>query len=272
MVQKQIRYQTFMPFPRILITNDDSIHAPGIKHLWNALKEMADLTVVAPAHEQSAVSLSITIRQPLRIEKTEWSHDAKAWSVNGTPADCVKMALNVVFKEPPDLIVSGINCGSNSGRNVLYSGTVAAVIEGIMHNIPGIAFSCCENQNPDYRTAEKYVPAIVQHVLDYPMPAGTLLNVNFPCHAPNGIQGIKMAAQGKEYWMENFSERIHPTAGHSYYWLGAKLAEFEEDEESDVALLRKGYISAVPIRVQELTDHHYIRAHKALFEKLLAIK
>src|SRR5262245_61117668 len=120
---------------RILVTNDDGVHAPGIKHLWQSLRAFADLTVVAPAQEQSAVSLSITIRLPLLIEKVEWEKDVPVWSVNGTPSDCVKLALNVILDQKPDLIVSGINRGNNSGRNLLYSGTVAAAIESVIHEI-----------------------------------------------------------------------------------------------------------------------------------------
>src|ERR1700722_13841399 len=119
--------------PYILVTNDDGVYAPGIKHLWKSLNQIADVVVVAPASEQSAVSLSITIRHPLRIEKIDWPlhGNAKVWSINGTPADCVKLALSVILPHPPQLIVSGINRGNNAGRNVLYSGTVAAVIEGV---------------------------------------------------------------------------------------------------------------------------------------------
>src|SRR4029078_350865 len=128
--------------PRILISNDDGVYAPGLKHLWNAVRDFADVVVVAPAAEQSAVGLSTTIRHPLRIERVEWANsDAKVWSVNGTPSDCVKLALNVIMPTYPDLIVSGINRGTNCGRNVLYSGTVAAIIEGLLHDVPGIAFS-----------------------------------------------------------------------------------------------------------------------------------
>ena len=146
--------------PYILVTNDDGVYAPGIKHLWKALAQFADVVVVAPSSEQSAVSLSITIRHPLRIEKIEWpwANHTPVWSINGTPADCVKLALSVILPHPPQLIVSGLNRGNNAGRNVLYSGTVAAVIEGVMHNIPGIAFSVTDYAKPDYEKAERYNP------------------------------------------------------------------------------------------------------------------
>lgn len=255
--------------PNILIVNDDGINAPGIKHLWAALKDHANLTIVAPSHEQSAVALSITIRHPLQIHKIGWPEGADAWHVNGTPADCVKMALSVIMKTPPDLIVSGINRGSNAGRNVLYSGTVGGVIEGVLRNIPGIAFSCRRYHSPDYAAVEKYILPIVDYVLSHKLPMGTLLNVNFP---DQEILGFRLTRQGKEFWGEAPDERNHPYEGNSYYWMGAKLLEFEEHEESDITWLNRGYVTAVPIHIDELTDHEHLaekRVHfNALFDSL----
>ncbi|MFI0435306.1 MAG: 5'/3'-nucleotidase SurE [Parachlamydiaceae bacterium] len=254
--------------PYILITNDDGIYAPGIKHLRNALSTIADVIVVAPASEQSAVSLSITIRSPLRIEKVDWpwANGAEIFSINGTPADCVKLALNIILSRPPDLIVSGINRGSNAGRNVLYSGTVAAIIEGVLHDVPGIAFSIADFFNPHYANTERYIPQIVEYVLEHPLPSGTFLNVNFPREVKTEIKGIRFTKQGKEYWTENPEERHHPTGGNAYYWLGAKLAEFDEEEDSDINLLRQGYATAVPIHIDNLTDHRVIHEKRNHFE------
>jgi 5'/3'-nucleotidase len=253
--------------PFILLTNDDGVYAPGIKHLWKALQDIADVMVVAPANEQSAVSLSITIRHPLHIETVEWPFEnAKVWSVNGTPADCVKLALKVILPRTPDLIISGINRGSNAGRNVLYSGTVAAVIEGIMHDIPGIAFSVTEYFNPVYSVVESYVPTIIQYVLEHPLPSGTFLNVNFPKDMDKKFQGFRFAKQGREYWAENPEQREHPAEGSSYYWLGAKLVHFEEDEESDIVLLNNGFATAVPIHVGDLTHHLHLDKCREQFE------
>lgn len=253
--------------PFILITNDDGVYAPGIKHLWQTLDPLADVAVVAPASEQSAVSLSITIRRPLHIEKVEWpSVDAKVWTVNGTPADCVKMALNTILPKCPDLIVSGINRGSNAGRNVLYSGTVAAVVEGIMHDIPGIAFSCSDYFNPDYAEIESYIPSIMQYMLDHPLPSGTFLNVNFPKNMKEIFRGIRFARQGKEYWGENPEQRAHPAEGSHYYWLGAKEVQFEEEEDSDIKCLKNGYATAVPIHIADLTHHHHFTNFRDHFE------
>ena len=256
--------------PHILITNDDGIHAPGIKYLWKALQGFADLTVVAPATEQSAVSLSTTIRRPLLIEKLEWDRSIPVWSVNGTPSDCVRLALNVVLEQRPQLIVSGINRGNNSGRNVLYSGTVAAAIEGVIHEIPAIAFSCHDFINPNYDIALKYIPLVAEHVLKNPLPKGTLLNVNFPSSHHGEIKGFKMTRQGKEYWGENPEKRYHPVEGHSYYWLGAKLREYVEDEESDTAWLNRGYLTAVPVHIEDLTDDQHLTHAKDSFEQLFS--
>lgn len=253
--------------PFILITNDDGITAPGIRHLFNALKKDADLIVVAPSHERSACGMSTTLRDPLKIEKVVWGEDGEAFSISGTPADCVKLALSVISQRKPDIIVSGVNRGSNAGRNVLYSGTISAVIEGVLRDVPGIAFSCYDFQDPIYAMTEKYIPQLVNYVLSHKLPEGTLLNVNFPSKTFEKFLGIKMVRQGKEYWIENPDHRSHPGEGHSYWWLGSKIAEYEEHEESDIMWLKKGYITAVPVYVGELTHNVVLEERKHLFEK-----
>ncbi len=252
--------------PFILITNDDGFDAPGIKHLWHALADYADLALVAPATDQSGMSLGVTMRTPLQITQISWERDTPAWKVSGTPADCVRMALSVLLERTPDFIVSGINRGANSGRVVLYSGTVGGVIEGVLRNIPGIAFSCCESDSLDYLRVEKYIQPVVSHLLDYPLPAGTLLNVNFP-DTPE-IKGFKMTHQGKGYYIEDTEKRIHPE-GYPYYWLSGKWSDHEEHEESDTALLKQGYATAVPIHVNTLTDVEHLTQHKHLFDAAL---
>ena len=255
--------------PYILITNDDGIHALGIKHLWKSLQSAYDLVIIAPQYEQSSVSLSITIRHPLHIQSLAWSDDTPAWSISGTPADCIKLALNVLLKRRPDLVVSGINRGSNAGRSVLYSGTVGGAIEAVLQDIPGIAFSHSDYDLPDYASTEKYVPRIVEYVRQHPLPPGTLLNVNFPCSNLGSAKGIKLARQGKGHWAEKPDQRSHPSEGHPYYWLGACFKEFEEDPEGDVHLLNQGYITAVPVHVAELTDHSHLQAQRTLFENYM---
>ncbi len=166
--------------PFILITNDDGIAAQGIKHLWNSVKDFADTVIVAPSQEKSGTGLSITWTQPLTILPANWEQTINAWSLTGTPADCVKIACSMLLDRKPDMIISGINRGSNAGRTVLYSGTVGGVIEGALKNIPGIAFSFCDLSFPELDTVKKYIFPIISHFLNNPLPQGTFLNVNFP--------------------------------------------------------------------------------------------
>lgn len=257
-----------MKRPHILITNDDGIHAPGIAHLWNALKGIADISICAPAREQSGAGLGISLHFALEINQVSWPENTPAWSVSGKPADCVKMALSLLLKNKPDLIVSGINPGGNHGRSLLYSGTVGGVIEGILRGIPGIAFSCYDLEQPEFARFEQYVPKIVEYVLQNPLPNGTLLNVTFPSardHVEGQEYAIKLTRQGKQYWLED-----PQTNCGKMYTLGARLMEFDEHEESDALWLQKNCITAAPVHVDELTDLRYLDAHKDKFERLFA--
>lgn len=257
--------------PHILITNDDGIHAPGIKHLWKGLLPHYDLSVIAPATEQSAVGLGLTTRQPLRVEQHSWDERSRVWSVTGTPADCIKVGLSVLLeKNPPQLIVSGVNRGSNAGSAVLYSGTVAGVIEGTLRGIPGIAFSCYDYFDPDYTEGEKHAMKIVRHVLENPLPRGTLLNVTFPEKHHYPVKGFRMTRQGKELLVENFEKREHPVERHPYYWLGLKLDSQDEVEESEITWLKRGFCTASPLHVRELTDQSYIHASEHHFNGIEA--
>lgn len=249
--------------PKILLINDDGIEAPGLRHLWEALIDFADLSIVAPSSEKSGVGMGITIREPIHIKQVNWEGDTAAWKVSGTPADCVRMSLSIILDSPPDLIVSGVNRGANSGRNILYSGTIGGVIEGVLRNVPGIAFSCVDFLNPDYKQCQHLIQPIVSHILQYPLPKGTILNVNFPETAE--LKGLKLARHGLGFWIEDPDKRTHPE-GHSYFWHGGKWFDHEEDEESDVYLLRQGFATAVPIHVHELTDLKMFRERKEHFE------
>jgi 5'-nucleotidase len=253
--------------PKILITNDDGIMAPGLKCLWESIVDIADVYIVAPATEQSGVGLAITIHTPIQILPVKWERETTAWKVTGTPADCVRVGLSVLLDSPPDLIVSGINRGANSGRNVLYSGTIGGVIEGTLRNVPGIAFSCVDFVNPDYKKASPLIVPLVKHVLEHPLPKGTLLNVNFPDTAE--ILGVRLARQGRGFWIEDPDKRLNPE-GKPYYWLGGKWHEHEEHEESDVHLLKQGYASAVPIHISELTDLTHFHERREHFDSALA--
>lgn len=246
----------------LLLTNDDGIDAPGLRHLWLALREEFAITICAPAGEQSSVALSITARTPIKYRRVDWDYQTPAWSVNGTPADCVKLARSIFLPSPPHLIVSGINRGSNAGRNALYSGTVGAVVEGLLSETPGVAFSAEDYEKPDYSSATPWILPIVEHTLLHPLSSGTLLNVNFPKMAP--YKGIKLTCQGKQH----FSEA--PVAcDRDSYWLGIRTNLFQEEQESDIRWLEKGYISAVPLHYHDLTDRKYF-SQKETFESLTA--
>jgi len=263
-----------MTRPLILITNDDGIHALGIKHLWQAVRDFADIAIVAPDTEKSGSSLATTWTKPLDINEHAWEDATPAWVVrDGTPADCVKMALSMLLSQKPHLIVSGVNCGSNAGRTVLYSGTVGGVIEGVMQNIPGIAFSFYDFKFPALGTATAYISAIIRHFLQFPIPTGSFLNVNFPsCFDEKGIKGIRMARQGRGYWKESPDRRLHHGRDNYYYWLGGKWSKHEEEPDSDIALLQQGYLTIAPIFVGDLTNQQLFLQHRDSIQKIIPIQ
>ena len=251
---------------KILLTNDDGIESTGLKYLWESLKEIGELSVVAPNTEKSGTGVGVTFMGPLNVEPVDVYAETAAWKVDGTPADCVKLAVGALMTSPPDLIVSGINHGSNAGRNVLYSGTIGGIIEGVLRGIPGVAFSYVCGQTPSFPHVKRFIPQIIDHLMTHPLPAGSFLNVNFP-HTDNGkFKGYKMARQGRSYWIETPKHDLHPEKGHSQYWMHGTHSDHEEDDQSDIALLNQGYITAVPIHVNELTDHEHLAEKKKVFE------
>ncbi len=267
---------------KVLITNDDGIYAPGIRELVATVSSFADVWVVAPENEQSGKSLSITTQKTLILREVNLftqsnTKEISAWSVSGTPADCTKVAISVL-NFTPDIIISGINKGSNAGRNVLYSGTVGGVIEGVLRGFPGIAFSCCDIQHPEYHRLTPFIQPMVEYILDKPLPAGTLLNVNFPhTHEDSPwpkiqeIQGVKLASQGRGYWIEDLKSplaiRKH-SQQEKHIDFGAQPALYEENTNTDMYWLERGYIAAVPIHVDELTDWRYFNKHQESFESI----
>lgn len=257
--------------PLILISNDDGIRAPGILHLWRALKkaDFADLVIIAPEYERSGAGASITWDRPLLIRKHPWEDETPAWSVDGNPADCIKMGLKILLDRTPDFIASGINAGSNAGRNVLHSGTIGAVVEGIFRGIPGAAFSCENGDSPNFPLAEQYIPSLVKYLFSNPLSPGTLLNVNFPHAVRDKVKGFRMTRQGKGRWIEDPLLHVETSNGPTY-WLGGKPEEMTEEVESDINLLKQGFLTAVPIHVHELTDHEEMAKRKKSFESLFS--
>ncbi|MEZ5314725.1 MAG: 5'/3'-nucleotidase SurE [Chlamydiales bacterium] len=263
--------ESMMHRPSIILTNDDGIEASGIKALWDALHEanFADLFIVAPLVERSGTGVSITWDRPMLIQERQWPANTPAWSVDGTPADCIKMGMRILLKKKPDFIISGINAGSNAGRNVLHSGTIGGVIEGVLRGIPGIAFSCEDGGNPNFHVAKKYIIPIVRYLMEYPLPPGNFLNVNFPQTAKDKVKGFHLTSQGRGRWSENPYFHIQTDDGPSY-WLGGKSEELAEEKDCDIALLKQGYLTAVPIQIQELTNHHELNSRKKTFEDYLS--
>jgi len=237
-----------MKKPFILVTNDDGISAPGILHLSKIAKEFGDVAVIAPDKPQSGSGHAITIHTTLRIQSSK-IHDALIeYSTNGTPVDCVKLAVNKILPQKPDLILSGINHGSNSSINVIYSGTMSAAIEGYLEGIPSVGFSLCNYSiEANFSHSLKYVRQIIDWVLNKNNKELICLNVNIPDLAEDEIRGIKICRQAKGNWVEEFEERLDPY-DRPYYWMTGKFINFEPSaEDTDEWALANGYISVVPI-------------------------
>lgn len=247
-----------MAKPKILVTNDDGIFAPGIKALYDAMQEIGDPYVVAPDSEQSAVGHAITIADPLRVQEVERDGRFFGWAVNGTPADCVKLASKALLDFQPDLVVSGINRGSNAATNIIYSGTVSAATEGTMIGLPSIAFSMATFRPVDLRPAQKIARQIASQVLRNGLPDDTLLNVNFPPVAAEEIRGIRITRQGLGRFVDQFEKRVDPM-GRTYYWVTGNFHKMDSDPDIDEVAIRENYVSVTPIKY-ELTDHQLLKS------------
>lgn len=245
--------------PLILVTNDDGIFAPGIQALAKMASKFGDIVVVAPDKPQSGMGHAITINATLRIQKTNFHNALQEFSCTGTPVDCVKMAVNHILKKRPDLVISGINHGSNSSINVIYSGTMSAAIEGALEGAPSIGFSLCDYaMEADFMQAEIFIEKIISQTLKNKMPKGVCLNVNIPKLNADEIKGIKVVRQAKANWVERFDERKDPY-GREYYWLTGEFVNFEpESLDTDEWALSNGYISVVPTQ-SDLTAHSALK-------------
>ena len=248
-----------MSNPLILITNDDGITAPGIRALISVMSEIGTVVVVAPDKPQSAMGHAITLNSTLFINKVSKENAAVTeYSCSGTPVDCVKLAVNEILHRKPDLCVSGINHGSNSSINVIYSGTMSAAVEAGIEGIPAIGFSLLDyDWNADFDAIKSSIRKITLEVLEKGMPENIVLNVNFPKLKENEIKGIKICRQAKAIWMEKFDKRITPQ-GKDYYWLTGEFVNQDKGEDTDEWALENGYISVVPVQF-DLTAHHTIQ-------------
>jgi len=242
--------------PLILITNDDGITAPGIRTLIDVMNEFGDVFVVAPDSPQSGMGHAITLDSTLHIESLNLDDGPQVeYSCSGTPADCVKLAVNEILNRKPDLCVSGINHGANSAINVLYSGTMSAAIEAGIEGIPSIGFSLLDHSwNANFEPLKKHIRAITKNVLDNGLPEGIVLNVNFP---KEDIKGLKICRQAKSNWIEEFDKRTSPQ-GKEYYWLTGKFENQDNGTDTDIHALENGYATIVPVQF-DLTAHHFIQ-------------
>lgn len=236
----------------ILLTNDDGIHAEGLWALEKALSREHQATVVAPDTERSAVGHSITLIHPLRVNRVQtnggWGH-----AVSGTPADCVKLAVLEILESRPDLVVSGINPGPNVGVNLNYSGTVSAAKEAALVGIPAIAVSQSLNPDQGYDVAARFVAILISKIMENGLPKGTFLNVNIPACSPDQIKGIRITRQGISRLKEAFLRRTDPRK-QTYYWQGTETQFFDEDMDTDGAVLCRNCISITPIQC-DMTDY-----------------
>lgn len=249
------------PRPLILVSNDDGISAHGILALASALDGLGDIVVVAPQTEQSAVGHSITIRDPVRAVAYPFripSGSILSWAVEGTPADCVKLAIDKLLPRIPDLVVSGINQGPNAAVNIIYSGTVSAATEATILGIPAIAFSYCRWNGGDFEASGRIARIVSVRVLEQGLKADILLNVNIPDLPYSELKGIRVTRQARSKWEESFTERKDPF-GRSYYWLSGTFVNLDTGDDTDLGAIEEGYVSVTPV-------HHDLTAHGFLDE------
>lgn len=248
--------------PLILVINDDGITSPGIKALITVAKKFGEVTVVAPNKPQSGMGHAITLDAILSIDKIE-IEGVKAYSCSGTPVDCVKIAVSKILDRRPDLILSGINHGSNSSINVIYSGTMSAALEGFIEGIPSIGFSLLNHSiDANFSASQHFAHFIIKELLANNYPKGICLNVNIPNLPQELIAGVKICRQAKGNWKEHYDERVDPM-GRTYYWLTGQFVIDDEGEDTDEWALKNNYVSIVPVQ-QDITDHNVINTIKYL--------
>ena len=242
----------------ILITNDDSVNAKGIRSLIQTAKQFGRVVVVAPDKAQSGMGHAITINHPLRLNRVDLFDGVESYSCSGTPVDCVKLAIYEVLKCKPDLLLSGINHGENTSTNVLYSGTMSAAIEGAMEGIHSIGFSLADyDSDADFSACQPFIEKIITKTLDSGLAANTCLNVNFPNLSIDKIKGVRICSQAHAFWADRFDKRLDQF-GNPYFWLTGEFAEVNPQENTDLDALKNGYVSIVPTHF-DLTNYQAIK-------------
>jgi 5'-nucleotidase len=250
--------------PYIIISNDDGVDAPGINLLAKIDKKFGDVLVIGPKFQQSGKSHAVTVQEPLFANLYKEEDAVKYYVCSGTPVDCIKLGIKVFSERKPDLILAGINHGSNAGTNVFYSGTMAVAIEAVFEGVPSIGFSLLSHSHSaDMSNLSTYIEHIIQVALDNPIPPDCCWNVNIPYQPENGIKGIKICPMSKGSWCDNYETRISPT-NKPYYWIYGEYIDRYPKLESDQAALSEGYISIVPINI-DITDYQELSNLKQLF-------
>ena len=241
---------------KILVTNDDGIFSSGIYALWEVAKEFGNVTLVAPSTQKSAVGHGITITNPIYVREIERNDSCKGFAVSGTPADCIKIGVKSILPSLPDLILSGINIVSNLGNNIIYSGSVAAAVEGATLGIPSIEISI-DSYNPvSFETSKTVVRKVIKLLLKNTLPIGTLLNVNIPHCKPKDLKGYKVTMQGRQYFNDSFDKRIDPR-GQPYYWMTGEMIDNDKTLKYDGFAVSNGYVSITPINF-EMTNVDFV--------------
>lgn len=245
--------------PLILVTNDDGITAPGVRKLIEIMNTIGDVVVVAPDSPQSGMGHAITVNNVLHCNPITVDEGPQIeYGCSGTPVDCVKMAVSEILNKKPDLCVSGINHGSNSSINVIYSGTMSAAVEGGIEGIPSIGFSLMDyNYHADFEQGKDFIREICINALENGIPDGVVLNVNIPKLKKEEIKGVKICRQANGVWKAGFDKRKSPF-GMEYYWLSGEFVNHDKGEDTDIWALENGYISVVPTQF-DLTAHHAIQ-------------
>ena len=247
---------------KILLTNDDGYNAPGILALYETLRSRHEVLLIAPDREKSAISHGITLNEPMRIDKVTLTNSGKGYSITGTPADCVKLGLFKFYTSPPDLVISGINPGSNTGININYSGTVGAAREGALNGILSMAVSIFKKgQSLDFSGMSRFIEQIAKKIHNYSLPSGTFININAPGIPIDKIQGIKITRQASDNLSKHFEKRVDPR-NKSYYWYDG-INQIKGEGNTDVNALLENFISITPVQC-DMTDYKTLSGLESL--------